>query len=345
MFASEIETNLNDCLSSGNDFSLQEKPKSLFELEQDEEEKLSETISRLEYSLKHKDRAEFVENIIKLRSEHDKDSPSKTSFKFTVPKRTTSFDTAEGIDLSRSNVSSFLENCSTQSSSSFHQIISQNVEVVDNKIKLMALGDKGVGKSLFVDKFISKDAVLSYLPTENMEVKHHTMNLLGKLVKFDLWDTCVNVLSSPIIKTYFNICDGFVIICNLNNINSMAFMENQIEIILNGRLNMEGVNIFAIVNEERKQSNLINNYVEYLSNLNLLLTRKYNIKLHFMDLSQLDLSSNNNLEKFLINISLKKNSTSRHRKLNSIANSAVKRENMKGTVKQLNLSLRDISSK
>jgi len=341
LFASKIETG-NDCLSLGYDFSLQEKPKSMAELEQHEEEKLIETISRLEYSLKNYDRKEFVENLFKLNSESN--AKDNYSFKFTVPKRTSSFDTSEGTSLSRSSVSSFLESCSTQPSSNFHQMISQNVEVADNKIKLMVLGDKRVGKSLFINRFLGKDSALHYYyPTESLEVKYHTMNVLGKIVKFEIWDTNVNVLSSSIIKTYFNICDGFILICNKNSLDSISFVETQIENILKGRMSTEGVNIFVIVNEERTNDC---EDVDYLSNLDVLLTRKYNIRVNLMDLSKVSLSSDSNLEKFLTNVSLKK--STRHKKQNSNSNYIVKKEKPlynKGNVKQLNLSLRDISSK
>ena len=66
----------------------------------------------------------------------------------------------------KSNMSCNLDNCSTNASNTF-LLLSQNLEVAEEKIKIMVLGEKHVGKtnliSIMTNNHISNTG---YLPTE-----------------------------------------------------------------------------------------------------------------------------------------------------------------------------------
>ena len=162
----------NDCLSSKILFALEEKQMSFTEREIYEEETLIKTVENLSYSIKNKDKKFFLQNLTILNnSTVNLNNFERTCVRQNSPKRTSSFNNfdIQNVESSKYNISSLLENCSTRSSNTLEKIICQNLEVTDEKIKIMVIGDKHVGKSLLISKFMNNFKVLknlTYSPTE-----------------------------------------------------------------------------------------------------------------------------------------------------------------------------------
>jgi hypothetical protein len=104
---------------------------------------------------------------------------------------------------------------------------------------------------------------------------------------------------------YFNICDGFILICNLHSKNSIFYIESQIENILRGRLSTEPPNILVLVNHEEngKMTFENQNNLEFLSTA---IGQKFKLKLYNIDLSKSNLINKPMIEKFLTSVSLRK---------------------------------------
>ena len=79
-------------------------------------------------------------------------------------------------------------------------ILLQNLEIYEDVIKVMVLGDKCTGKSLLVSKLLNKGKQ-NYVPTKSLEINHRIFKLFGKFVKIELFDTCSNILTDSLIKS------------------------------------------------------------------------------------------------------------------------------------------------
>lgn len=63
---------------------------------------------------------------------------------------------------------------------------------------------------------------------------------MDNTVMIEFWDTCVEILSSSIVNSnnyiylaYYKICNGFLLVCNANNLESIIFLEKHLKNIIN----------------------------------------------------------------------------------------------------------------
>ena len=153
----------DDCLSSKKLFEIEEKPLTMFEQEKLEEETLIRQFANLGDSLRKNDKEEFLKHFWDLNKN------SLKYFKMNKLRRTSSSDTSDqfSIDSVKNNMSSILENCSTKdASNSIEFLLSQNVEVAEDKIKVMVLGEKHVGKTNLISVITNNKVNQSYVPSE-----------------------------------------------------------------------------------------------------------------------------------------------------------------------------------
>ncbi|KAF9590435.1 hypothetical protein IFM89_035270 [Coptis chinensis] len=73
------------------------------------------------------------------------------------------------------------------SSSSFHHKMSTNE--YDYLFKLLLIEDSSVGKSCILLRFANDSYVDSYVSTIDVDFKIQTVELDGKIVKLQIWDT------------------------------------------------------------------------------------------------------------------------------------------------------------
>ena len=110
--------------------------------------------------------------------------------------------------------------------------IEQNVNTFDEIVKLIVIGAKNVGKSTFINKLTnspSKQNDVTYSPTSSLEIKKVIKSLGESKVKIELWDTNENIIKSSLIKTYYQIAGGFIII--VDSKTNFDFIKKQMELI------------------------------------------------------------------------------------------------------------------
>jgi hypothetical protein len=79
---------------------------------------------------------------------------------------------------------------------------SQNLINFEEILKFVIIGDRAVGKTLFVNKFLGAESNTSeYKPTGSLEIKKGIRKIFDKNIKIELWDTNISILNSPIIKS------------------------------------------------------------------------------------------------------------------------------------------------
>lgn len=97
-------------------------------------------------------------------------------------------------------------------------------------LKTIVIGNSGVGKStlLMSNSHKIEPTIGIDLVTENIVWNHNT-------IKMHIWDTSGNPNYLNLIKTYLSGCIGAFIVCNLNEQNSVYYIENWIRLYLDYR--------------------------------------------------------------------------------------------------------------
>ncbi len=298
-------------------------------MEKIDEEKLLLHLESLNTSFKNKNKKDFIMTVTDLYSEES----NLNSINFNIQpknlgektKRSFSFDTFENINLNNflslkhkneekntinnsnglSSISTNFTNtipCSTVKNS-FENIISQNLIVSDELIKLILVGDKSVGKTLFINKIMQdNDNNISYIPTASLDIKRHLLNISDKYIRIELWDTNCNILNSGLIHTYFKICNGFILICDISNIDSIKFLEKQIENIIY-HSSFQNIHIIANI----KDGINMDEYYLNLEYLNYFIDKlSLNIRVNYFNLKEYILKNDGSFHKFINNCLLKK---------------------------------------
>lgn len=81
-------------------------------------------------------------------------------------------------------------------------ILSQNILQAQATIKILIIGDKQVGKSFFVNKFLKKEInSRDYIPTDSLEISKSIIYLVNKSVKLEIYDTNKQILESQLFKS------------------------------------------------------------------------------------------------------------------------------------------------
>jgi DNA replication protein DnaC len=96
---------------------------------------------------------------------------------------------------------------STQFSNNSVELLSDNFYAYDKVIKIMLMGNKGVGKTILLTSLLNllnndKDEIQTK-PTLSLEISKKIYKLRDNLINLEFWDTNEQILLSPIIKSIF----------------------------------------------------------------------------------------------------------------------------------------------
>ena len=186
-----------------------------------------------------------------------------------VSKKNSEDDSSDEDNLKGGNFSKRINNLSLSTLSDEIEIdenfINQNVITYDDSIKLIVLGEKRVGKSLLVQKLISKENYdYEYKPTTALDIKKTILDINNKKIKLEMIDTSSSMLNSDIIKTYYQLANGFVIVSDIQ----MSCVNEKITKIRKA-VGIDA-NILLVINEsEQNDKERYVNVKEYSSKNNI----------------------------------------------------------------------------
>ena len=186
-----------------------------------------------------------------------------------VSQKNSEDDSSDEDNLKGGNFSKRINNLSLSTLSDEIEIdenfINQNVITYDDSIKLIVLGEKRVGKSLLVQKLISKENYdYEYKPTTALDIKKTILDINNKKIKLEMIDTSSSMLNSDIIKTYYQLANGFVIVSDIQ----MSCVNEKITKIRKA-VGIDA-NILLVINEsEQNDKERYVNVKEYSSKNNI----------------------------------------------------------------------------
>jgi len=93
-------------------------------------------------------------------------------------------------------------------------------------LKMLLVGDSGVGKSCLLLRFSDGTFTHSFMPTIGIDFKVRNVNIEGKDIKLQLWDTAGQERFRTITAAYYRGGHGVVLVYDVTDINSFNHVKN-----------------------------------------------------------------------------------------------------------------------
>jgi len=133
-----------------------------------------------------------------------------------------------------------------------------NLGYFDVKYRIMVLGESKVGKTSLIKRYTKDQFGGIYLTTVGMDFQDKIIDIEDKKIRLQIWDTAGQERFRNVTKSYFQSSDGFVLVYEIIDSQSLENLKFWIEQIkINGK---ENPNLILVGNKcdlvnERKVSN------------------------------------------------------------------------------------------
>lgn len=98
----------------------------------------------------------------------------------------------------------------------------------DKLIKLLILGDSGVGKSCLLLRFADDAFTTNFITTIGIDFKIRTIEVEGKKIKLQIWDTAGQERFRTITRGFYRGADGILLVYAINDEQSFIHIKNWI---------------------------------------------------------------------------------------------------------------------
>jgi len=105
-------------------------------------------------------------------------------------------------------------------------VMSQKGNAYDYLVKLLIIGDSGVGKTCILLRFCENSFQSSHLSTIGIDFKIKTIDVDSKKIKLQIWDTAGQERFKTITQTYYKGAMGIVLTYACNDRDSFNNIEN-----------------------------------------------------------------------------------------------------------------------
>eukprot|EP01099_Mayorella_cantabrigiensis_P009049 TRINITY_DN971_c0_g1_i1.p1 TRINITY_DN971_c0_g1~~TRINITY_DN971_c0_g1_i1.p1 ORF type:complete len:210 (+),score=50.69 TRINITY_DN971_c0_g1_i1:60-689(+) len=99
----------------------------------------------------------------------------------------------------------------------------------DYLIKLLLIGDSGVGKSCLLLRFSDDSFTQNFIATIGIDFKIRTIELDGKRIKLQIWDTAGQERFRTITTAYYRGAMGILLVYDVSDQKSFANIRNWIQ--------------------------------------------------------------------------------------------------------------------
>jgi len=120
-------------------------------------------------------------------------------------------------------------------------------DIEDYKVKVIIVGDSGVGKSNIVSRIVNNDFPLDCQATVGVDLKVKTYRINDKVIKLHLWDTAGQERYKSITGAYYRGAHGAMVVYDITNKNTFDNVDKWIKEIK--ELGGKGVNLIICGNK------------------------------------------------------------------------------------------------
>lgn len=117
----------------------------------------------------------------------------------------------------------------------------------DLSIKVILLGESGVGKSNLISRFIHNKYDENIIMTIAIDFNSQEMVIKGKKVRVQIWDTAGQERYRALAKSYYKIANGIILVYDITSLDSFVKAQGWVEEIR--RFSMPTVKIMLVGNK------------------------------------------------------------------------------------------------
>ena len=101
----------------------------------------------------------------------------------------------------------------------------------DLLVKLLLIGDSGVGKSAILMRFADDSFTQSFITTIGIDFKIRTITLDGKRIKLQIWDTAGQERFKTITTAYYRGAMGILLVYDVTNESTFGSINQWVRAI------------------------------------------------------------------------------------------------------------------
>lgn len=117
----------------------------------------------------------------------------------------------------------------------------------DYLVKILLIGDTGVGKSCLLLRFVDDTYTESYISTIGVDFKIKTVTIDGRVVKMQIWDTAGQERFRTITSSYYRGAHGIIVVYEVSDMTSFQNVKQWLQEI--ERYASEDVSIMLVGNQ------------------------------------------------------------------------------------------------
>jgi len=84
-------------------------------------------------------------------------------------------------------------------------------------VKLVMVGDSGVGKSCLLEKFLDETSTNNFISTIGVDIKTRSITLNNKTIKIQVWDTGGQQRYRPVLASCYRNAGGVIMVFDVTN--------------------------------------------------------------------------------------------------------------------------------
>ena len=96
----------------------------------------------------------------------------------------------------------------------------------DYVFKIIIVGDAGVGKSCLLRRFADQSFTDNYINTIGVDFKVRTLEIYGKTVKLNIWDSAGQERFRTIVNTYYRGAHGIIVVYDTTDRDSFEHLPD-----------------------------------------------------------------------------------------------------------------------
>jgi len=105
------------------------------------------------------------------------------------------------------------------------QFINSSSSPVDYIVKLVIVGESGVGKTSLLTRFCENEFLISHITTIGVDFEIKTFHLDGKIAKLQIWDTAGQDRFRNVTSSYYRGAHGVLILFDISDRNSFLNLQ------------------------------------------------------------------------------------------------------------------------
>ena len=106
-----------------------------------------------------------------------------------------------------------------------------NQEKFDHQVKVLTIGDSGVGKTCMLLRYVAQKYESNHLPTIGIDFKIKVMETKGVKLKMQIWDTAGQDRFESISSTFYKGAQGILLCYSITDKKSFANVAKWMQII------------------------------------------------------------------------------------------------------------------